>query len=85
MLDFKVKLEDLPSYEIGFERGIERGIERGVERGIKEGIEKGAEQERIALTKSLLSLNVDIEIIKKATGFSDEEIEKIKESLKQEK
>jgi len=82
MLDFKVKLEDLPSYEIGFERGIERGIERGVERGIKEGIEKGAEQERIALTKSLLSLNVDIEIIKKATGFSDEEIEKIKESLK---
>ena len=50
----------------------------GMEIGIEEGIEKGAQQERIALTKSLLKLGVDIKIIKEATGFSEEKIEKIK-------
>ncbi|GEM_PF-898102 len=73
MIDFKVKVEDLPSYEIGFERGIQKGVERGIERG--------KEEERIALVKSLLKLGVDIKIIKEATGFSKDEIEKIKESF----
>jgi len=82
MIDFKVKVEDLPSYEIGFERGEERGreegFERGIERGFERGIERGAQEERIALTKSLLNLGVDLEVIKKATGFSEEKIEKIR-------
>ena len=38
--------------------------------------------ERIALTKSLLKLDVDIKIIKEATGFSEEKIEKIKNVFK---
>ncbi|NPA81492.1 MAG: hypothetical protein GXO31_02665 [Epsilonproteobacteria bacterium] len=73
MMDFKVKVEDLPSYEIGFERGEESGFHRGIERG--------AEQERIALTKSLLNLGVDVEVIKKATGFDDKKIEEIKKEI----
>ena len=57
------------------------GMEIGIEEGIEKGIEKGAQQERIALTKSLLKLGVDIKIIKEATGFSEEKITKIKNSF----
>ena len=67
--------------EKGIEQGIEKGIEKGIKKGIEEGIEKGAQQERIALTKSLLKLGVDIKIIKEATGFSEEKITKIKNSF----
>ena len=75
----------MPSYEIGFERGIQKGVEngfkQGIEKGIAKGIERGKEEERVALVKSLLKLGVDIKIIKEATGFSKDEIEKIKESF----
>ena len=64
-----------------YKEGMEIGIEEGIEKGIEQGIEKGAQQERIALTKSLLKLGVDIKIIKEATGFSEEEITKIKNSF----
>ena len=67
--------------EKGIEQGIEKGIKKGIEQGIEKGIEKGAQQERIALTKSLLKLGVEIKIIKEATGFSEEEIGKIKNSF----
>ena len=70
-----------PLYKEGMEIGIEEGIEKGIEKGIEQGIEKGAQQERIALTKSLLKLGVDIKIIKEATGFSEEKITKIKNSF----
>ena len=33
-----IKLEDLPSYEIGIEKGLEKGLEEGLEKGIKTGI-----------------------------------------------
>jgi predicted transposase/invertase (TIGR01784 family) len=36
-----IKVEQLPSYELGMERGIERGIERGVEMGKLDGIREG--------------------------------------------
>ena len=70
-----------PLYKEGMEIGIEEGIEKGIKEGIEKGIEKGAQQERIALTKSLLKLGVDIKIIKEATGFSEEKITKIKNSF----
>ena len=31
----EIKLEDLPSYEIGFEKGLEKGVEKGIEKGKK--------------------------------------------------
>jgi len=31
----EIKLENLPSYEIGYERGIEQGVEQGVEKAVR--------------------------------------------------
>jgi predicted transposase YdaD len=39
-----VRLEELPSFELGFEKGIENGLEKGLERGIAQGLEKGIAQ-----------------------------------------
>jgi len=36
----EIKLEKLPSYEIGYERGEERGMQKGVQKGIQKGIQK---------------------------------------------
>ncbi len=57
---------------------IEKAKDPLYKEGMEIGIEEGAQQERIALTKSLLKLDVDIKIIKEATGFREEKIEKIK-------
>ncbi len=53
------------------------GIEQGIEQGIKQGIEQGIMQEKQQTAKKLLELNTPIEQIKKITGLSKEEIEKI--------
>ena len=49
----------------------------GIEQGIKQGIEQGIMQEKQQVVKNLLELNTPIEQIKKITGLSKEEIEKI--------
>jgi predicted transposase/invertase (TIGR01784 family) len=77
---YRIKKEELKMPFI-IEKAKDPLYKEGMEIGIEEGIEKGAQQERIALTKSLLKLGVDIKIIKEATGFSEEEIGKIKNSF----
>ena len=34
-----IKLEDLPSYEIGLEKGMQKGIEKGMQKGMQKGKE----------------------------------------------
>ena len=53
------------------------GIEQGIKQGIEQGIEQGIMQEKQQTAKKLLELNTPIEQIKKITGLSKEEIEKI--------
>lgn len=50
--------------------------EYGYDRGLEQGIQQG-KYEKIAIIKSLLKQNVDIDIIIKATGLTKEEIEKL--------
>ena len=57
-----------------FNTGKAEGIKEGIEKGIKEGIEKGIEE----VTRNLLSMDLDITAISKATGLSESEIKKIK-------
>ena len=80
-MPFVIEKTKDPLYKEGIEVGIEKGIQKGIEKGIQKGIEKGKEEERIAFVKSLLKLNMDIDFIEKATGFSKERIEKIKEEF----
>ena len=47
-------------------------IEEGDEKGIMQGMEKG----KIEMLKSMLSLGVATDIIKKVTGFTEKEIKK---------
>ncbi len=60
-----VRLEDLPSYEIGLEKGI------------KKGIEKGQKEEKIAITRSLLDI-LDDRTISERIGLDIKEVKKIR-------
>ena len=48
------------------------------ENGINDGISKGVSQEKVSIVKNLLSMNMPIEDISKATGLSVEEINKLR-------
>ena len=56
------------------EEGISQGISQGYTSGINDGISKGIKQ----TAKNLLSMNMPLEDISKATGLSVEEINKLK-------
>lgn len=66
----------------GMKQGIEQGIKEGIEQGIKQGIEQGVESSREEIAFELLKNNVSIDIIKKSTNLSNNEIEKLKLKLK---
>ncbi len=53
----------------GFKNGINEGIEKGIEKGVEKGIYQVA--------KKLLSMNINMEDISKATGLSTEQIQNL--------
>jgi predicted transposase/invertase (TIGR01784 family) len=57
--------------------GEKRGEKRGIERGKKEGILEGAKGKALEMAKSLKENGVDISLISKSSGLSEEEIEKL--------
>ena len=61
----------------GMEKGIEQGIEKGREEGIEQGIEKGIEKVVI----SMLKQKIDDSLIQSVTGFSQNELNKLKNKL----
>ena len=65
--EYKCMMED--AKEEAKEEGMSQGIERGIEQGIS------SEKEKIA--KNLLSMNMSIEDISKATGLSIDEIKNL--------
>jgi len=58
----------------GKEEGLQEGLVKGKEEGIKEGVKKG----KIETAKNLISLGLNIEIIRNATGLSVSEIEDLR-------
>ena len=69
MVADKILLENLPSYEIGFEKGIEFGKEEGKTEGIKLG--------KLSAAKELLDI-LDDEVIAKKLGLSLEEVKELR-------
>ena len=59
----------------------EEAIEEAKIQAKKEGIEQGIEQNKIEIAKSLLESSMSLDEIKKHTGLSLEEIEKLKNDL----
>lgn len=54
--------------------GKRRGVEAGFQKGIEQGLEKGKHQALLEMARNMLSLGLDIEVIAKATGLSQEAI-----------
>ena len=52
----------------------DEGIRKGLEQGIKQGLEKGTEQSKNEIAKNMLKENMDISLISKLTGLSNEQI-----------
>ena len=57
--------------------GIKEGIEKGMQKGKLEGIKEGRIIEQLSMAKNMKKENIDIEVIKRITGLSIEEIEKL--------
>ena len=51
---------------------------RGKKEGIIEGLQQGAHEKAIETAKNLLSMNLTIENISKATGLSEEMVSQLK-------
>ena len=63
--------------EEGLKEGIEKGIKKGIKKGKLEGIKEGIEKQNYAIAKSMKAENIDIETIKRITGLTIEEINKL--------
>ncbi len=63
--------------ETGREEGREEGHKVGKEEGLKEGLKEG--QSKIAM--NLLKLGTPCKIIAQATGFSEEEVSRLKKEM----
>ena len=62
----------------GREEGREEGEKIGEERGKIEGLREGEKAKAFEIAKNLLSMNLDIDVIVKATGLTKAEIESLK-------
>ena len=65
--------------EEGKEQGVKEGIQKGRKEGMQKGMQKGKQEEQLRLAKNLLSLNVPLETIAKATGLTIDQINALKE------
>jgi len=70
----QIKIENLPSYELGEERGIIIGENRGK----KEGKEEGKEEGKKELVIQLLDL-LDDKTIAERSGFTIERVKQLRE------
>ena len=53
------------------------GMRQGIKKGKLEGIREGRHAEQISMAKSMKKENIDIEVIKRITDLSIDEIEKL--------
>jgi flagellar biosynthesis/type III secretory pathway protein FliH len=62
----------------GIEKGIIEGLKEGIEKGIEQGIEKGETQKALQIAQQLMQMKLNIADIIKATGLTEDEINKLK-------
>ena len=79
MYESRMKLKsDIATYsEAEFNRGIKEGMREGMREGMKEGISQGIREGSINTARNLIAMGLSIENIAKATGLTNEEIEKL--------
>ena len=62
----------------GLAEGMEKGIEKGMELGMEKGMAKGMNQKALDIARNMLADGVDINLIMKYSGLTQEQIEKLK-------
>ena len=75
------KLLDELWEELRMLKVVKYAEEKGMEKGIEKGLEKGKKQERETVAKNMLSLGIEDELVIKATGLDQSNIDKLKKSL----
>ena len=67
--------------ESGREEGLKEGREEGREEGLKEGKEEGLKEGQSKIAMNLIKLGTPCKIIAQATGFSEEEVSRLKKEM----
>ena len=62
----------------GLAEGMEKGMEKGMKKGMKKGMAKGMNQKALDIARNMLADGVDINLIMKYSGLTQEQIEKLK-------
>ena len=62
----------------GKKEGILEGMQKGMQKGMEKGMEKGKLEDRKEIAFRMIQQNFNDEMIEKITGFSREEIEKLR-------
>ena len=62
----------------GMEKGMELGMEKGMKKGMKKGMAKGMNQKALDIARNMLADGVDINLIMKYSGLTQEQIENLK-------
>ena len=57
---------------------IDTAKQKGIEEGMKKGMEKGMNQKALDIARNMLADGVDINLIMKYSGLTQEQIEKLK-------
>ena len=66
--------------EEGRREGVQQGRQEGVQQGRREGMQQGRQENMQAVVCNMLREKADMDFISKVTGFSEEEIIKLKNS-----
>ena len=72
------KQAELRGEQRGIKIGEEQGIKIGKEQGVKIGEQRGIDVEKIATAKRMLEMNLDLDIISKATDLDIKIIESLR-------
>ena len=62
----------------GKQEGLAEGMELGMKKGMKKGMEKGKNERSLEIAKTMLADSVDINLIMKYSGLTQEQIDKLK-------
>ena len=62
----------------GLQEGRQEGLQEGLQEGRQEGLQEGRQKGRQELILKMLKKELDISLVSEVTGFSEEEINKLK-------
>ena len=67
--------------EEGLKEGLKEGREEGHKAGKEEGLKEGREEGQSKIAMNLIKLGTPCKIIAQATGFSEEEVSRLKKEM----